>query len=140
VTKQYTVRLASEQDAAKLAEWLIKTPNNLFDPDVAKYPNLRTLAVEMDGEPLFYFPFHVVLQGESLALNPDADKKHVAYGLRTLEKALLAISEQYGIREMFAACADDGFSTFMERHGWTPVQHKYLRRKVAPCVKPGLKQ
>jgi N-acetylglutamate synthase-like GNAT family acetyltransferase len=140
VTKQYTVRLASEQDAAQLAEWLIKTPNNLFDPDIAQYPNLRVLVVEKDGEPIIYFPFHVVFQGESLALNPDADKKHLAHGFRVLENALLALAEPYGIREVFTACADDSFSQFAERHGWTPVQHKYLRRKVAPCMKPGPKQ
>jgi hypothetical protein len=93
VTKQYTVRLASEQDAAKLAEWLIKTPNNLFDPDIAQYPNLRVLVVEKDGEPIIYFPFHVVFQGESLALKPDADKKHLAHGFRVLENALLALAE-----------------------------------------------
>jgi hypothetical protein len=134
--KNYSVRLASENDAAQLTKWLANTENNLFDPEVLSYPNLRVLVVEKDGEPIIYFPFHVVFQGESLALKPDADKKHLAFGFRVLENALLALAEPYGIREMFFACEDESFSKFAERHEWKPVKHKYLRRKVGCASQP----
>lgn len=132
--KNYTVRLASPNDAAKLVDWLNSTPNNLFDPEVLKYPNLRVLVVEKDGEPIIFFPYHIVFQGESLALKPGADKKHLAYGFRVLENALLAFADCYGIREMSFDCADESFSKFAECHGWEPGKHKQFRRKIAPCV------
>lgn len=133
--KNFTVRLASEKDAAQLSEWLNKTQNNLFDPDIANYPTLRVLVVEKDGEPIIYFPFHVVFQGESLALKPDADKKDLAYGFRVLDNTFADLARQYGISELFFACADESFSAFAARHTWTPVRHKYLRRKVANASK-----
>ena|SRR5438067_6305568 len=102
----YTVRLAAEKDAAQLTDWLNNTPNNLFDPECFTYPNLRVLVVEKDGEPIIYFPFDVIFQGGSLALKPGADKKHLAYGFRTLENALLALAVFYGIREIYFACKD----------------------------------
>jgi hypothetical protein len=128
--KNYSVRLASENDAAQLTKWLANTANNLFDPDILKYPNLRVLVAEKDGEPIIYLPFHVVFQCESLAVKPDTDKKHLAYGFRVLENALLALAEPYGIKELFFACEDESFGAFAQRHEWTPVKHTYLRKKV----------
>jgi hypothetical protein len=128
--KNYSVRLASEKDAAQLVQWLTNTPDNLFDPDILSYPTLRVLVVEKDGEPLVYFPFHVVLQGESLATRPGASKKDLAYGFRLLDNAFVELAKPYGIRELFTQCADESFSSFATRHTWKSVVNKYLRRKV----------
>jgi hypothetical protein len=129
--KNFNVRLASTpEDAAKMSEWIQSTPNNLLDPEILSYPNLRVLVVEADGEPIIYFPFHGVIQGESLALKPGADKKDLAYGFRKLDNALNDLTKALGGKEMFFACAEESFSSFAARHGWSEVKHKYLRRKV----------
>lgn len=131
--KNFTVRLASEKDAAQLTTWLANTPNNLFDPEIASYPTLTVLVVEKDGEPIIYFPYHLVMQGESLAIKPGAEKKDLAYGFRALDNAFAAIARANGVGECFFACADESFSRFAAKHTWTPVKHQYLRRKTL-CV------
>jgi hypothetical protein len=128
--KNIIVRLATEADIPKLSEYIRNTPNNLLDPDIVKYPTLRVLVVEADGEPIIFFPFHVVFQGESLAIKPGIDKKLLAYGFRKLDTACRALAKPYGIKEMFFQCFDESFTKFAERHGWVKVIHSYLRTKV----------
>lgn len=127
---EITVRLAGPQDQENFTKWVASTKDNLFDPDVVNYPNLRILAVEKGDKVLFYFPFHMVLQGESLAINPETDKKELAYGFRKLDSAVRAISNAYGIREMFFACAEPSFIAFAARHGWNVLKEAYLKSKV----------
>ena len=125
-----TVRLAGPQDQENFNKWIQSTPDNMFDPDIVNYPNLRILAVEKEGKVLMYFPFQIVLQGESLALNPAADKKELAYGFRKLDSAIRELSKTYGLREMFFACAEPSFIAFAARHGWNVLKSQYLKSKV----------
>lgn len=126
----YSVRLASPDDAAQLTNWLNNTKDNLFDPSYFLHPNMRVLVVEKDGQPIIYFPFDVVFQGGSLALKPDTGKKDLAYGFRVLEDALLKLAQVYGVKEIYTQCAEPTFTAFSLRHKWTEVKNKYLRRKV----------
>lgn len=128
------VRLAGPEDKDNFSKWVYSTKDNLFDPEILKYPNLRILAVEREDnhKVLAYFPFQVVLQGESLALNPEADKKELAYAFRKLDGACRDLSKAYGIREMVFSCAEPSFTAFASRHGWGEIITKYLKSKVKP--------
>jgi hypothetical protein len=127
-----TVRMAGPEDRENFTKWAFSTKDNLFDPTILSYPNLRILAVESDDKVLMYFPFQLVFQGESLALNPEANKKELAYGFRKLDTAFRELAKPYGIRELFFACAEPSFVTFAARHGWNLVRTAYLKSKVKP--------
>lgn len=124
------VRLASESDAPLCTEWILHTPDNLLDPEVANYPNLRTLAIDLAGQPSLYAPFHPVYMVESLAHRPDITAKENAYALRKFQNALEELAKAYGIREVYWMCKDESLIAFAERHGYEVVKYKMLRKKV----------
>jgi hypothetical protein len=126
------VRLATEKDAEKFVEWEAVTTDNLWDPTIAGYPNLRTLAVDIDGEPAVYVPFHPVFVVESLGHKPGITPRENAYALRKVQNALEDLARQYGIAECWWMCADASLMEFVKRHGYEVVQTHVLRKKVSP--------
>lgn len=128
------VRLASEKDVPTLSEWAYSTKNNLLDPKIAEYPNLRVLAADVNGEPALYVPFHPVMIVESLAIRPGSTPKENAYALRKIQDALEKFANVYGMAEIWWQCADDSLIKLAEHHGYEVVTTKVLRKKVTPCV------
>ena len=127
-----TVRLAGAEDAPKAAEWMLSTPLNMFDPAIAKYPSLRTLAVDINDEPALYVPFHPVLVVESLAHAADVNPRRNAYALLQVQKALDEIARTYGMSELYWMCQDESLINLAVRHGdYKPVKSTVLRKKVA---------
>ena len=126
-----TCRLAEEKDAPLCAEWLQSTPKNLLDPDIAKYRNLRTLAIE-EEEPVLFVPSHPVLLVESLAHKPGISPMQNARALRKAQDVLEAMARHYGMAEIYWQCADETLIKFAERHGYTVITTKFLKKKVSP--------
>lgn len=127
-----TVRIAEEKDAEQLVTWLLNTPQNMFDPDIASYPSLRTLAVDQDDKTVVYAPFHPVFAVESLAHKPDITPKENAIALRKVQDALEELARVYGIREIYWMCRDENLVKFAERHGYEVLKCAVLRKKVDP--------
>lgn len=125
------VSLASPEDAAQASEWLLNTPDNLLDPAVISYPNLRTLKVEVDGESVLYVPFHPVFCLESLGVKPGVSPRKLAYALRKAQDALEELAKAYGISEIMWACKDPSTINFSRRHGYSPMPGEVLRKKVS---------
>lgn len=126
-----SVRLATAEDAPQAAEWMLSTPLNLFDPEIANYPSLRTLAVDIDGSPELYVPFHPVLVVESLAHAPNVNHRRNAYALLQAQKSLDNIARSYGMSEIYWMCQDQSLINLAVRHGdYRPVNSQVLRKKV----------
>lgn len=125
------VSLASPEDAAQASEWLLNTPDNLLDPAVISYPNLRTLKVDVDGEPVLYVPFHPVFCLESLGVKPGVSPRKLAYALRKAQDALEELAKAYGIKEVIQACKEPTTLAFSLRHGYEKLPGEVLRKKVS---------
>lgn len=126
------VRLAEEKDAPLASEWLVSTPSNLLDPDIASYPSLRTLAVDIKGEPALYVPFHPVLVVESLGHKPGITPRENAYALRKVQDALEVVATKYGIAEVWWNCSDPTLIELAKRHGYEVLTTAVtLRKKVS---------
>lgn len=125
------VSLASPEDADQAAEWLLNTPDNLLDPAVITYPNLRTLRVDVDGEPVLYVPFHPVFCLESLGVKPGVSPRKLAYALRKAQDALEELARAYGIKEIVQACKEPTTLAFSQRHGYSQMPGVTLRKKVS---------
>jgi hypothetical protein len=127
------VRLAVEDEAPQFCEWMTTTKDNLFDPDIAKYPSLRTLAIDVDGSPAVYIPFHPVMVIESLAHRPEITNRENAVALIRGEAVVEKLARMYGMSEIYWMCKDESLIGFAQRYGYEVVDCKVLRKKlVAP--------
>lgn len=125
------IRLAEEKDVPQFLEWSANTPNNLFDPGIANYPNLRVFAADQNDKPVLYVPFHPVMVVESLAHKPDITTKENARALRKVQDELEALAKVYGIAEVWWQCSDQSLVAFAERHGYEVLKNAVtLRKKV----------
>jgi hypothetical protein len=126
-----TVRLANESDAQNFVGWQTGTRLNLFDPAIATYPSLRTLAVDIDGSPVSYVPFHPVMAVESIGHKPDLTPRENAYALRKVQDALEDVARTYGMAEIWWQCSDPTLIEFAKRHGYEVLTSAVtLRKKV----------
>ena len=123
-------RFAEPAEATQFIEWMTSTNNNLFDPSIVKYPSLRTVVVEKDGEPQTYVPFHPVLVLESLAQRPGLTPRENAVGLRRLQDTIESTAKQYGMAEVWWMCADKDLIHFAQQHGYEVIKTAVLRKKV----------
>jgi hypothetical protein len=127
--RQLKIKLATPDQTKQLVEWLNSTKGNLFDPDILKYPTLRTLC-SYNGENVAYMPVQKALFLESLAVNPDSSLMDRAQAFRDLVKAseLMASSDQ--IKEMYMICDDDNVLKVAEGHGFERIPWPVVRMKL----------
>lgn len=123
------VRLADESDAKQLAEWIQQTPNNCFDPDIAKYPSFRGLAVNRNNKTRLYVPFHPVIAVESLAHDPTISAKENAICLAAAQRALDEIAVKHGIAEIWWQCRDESLIKLASKHGYEVLKDSTTLRK-----------
>lgn len=124
------VRLAVEKDAEKFVDFVLTTPKNLFDPGIAKYPSLRTLAVDINGEPSVFIPFHPVFMVESIAHKKDISPRENVYALSKFQNTLEELAKVYGIAEIYWLCADKSLIDIAQRYDYEVVQVPVLRKKL----------
>ena len=127
--KQLKIKLAGAEDAAALLDWLTTTKRNLFDPNILKYPTLRTLC-SYDGQPIAYLPTQRALFLESLAVNPAASLMERAQAFRDLVKASELLASSDGIRELYMLCEDEDVLKVAEGHGFERVPYPLVRMKL----------
>jgi N-acetylglutamate synthase-like GNAT family acetyltransferase len=123
------VRMATPEDAEKMAEWIQRTPNNGFDPAIADYPGLMVLVVEKDGEPIMYLPVHPVLCIESVACKPGISGREYIEALLQVKSATEHIARQNGIREIYTSSVYEPMAKTLRRHGYATMPGT-LRKKV----------
>jgi hypothetical protein len=127
-----TVRLAEEKDVEQFLDWSKNTPNNLFDPKIANYPSLRTLAVDVNGEPADFIPFHPCMVVESIAHRPGISPRLHALVLARAQQALEKLAQSYQMAEVWWMCADESLIKAAQARGYEVVQTTVLRKKVTP--------
>jgi len=130
------VRPVRKTDTEKFVEWSIGTKNNLFDPDVVKYPS-TTVRVAYNSEgPVVFVPVQRPLMLEALAINPTSGPIEVASALKALTQDAVAQCHLNGAGELYFLCRDQLTSDFAEKHGYEKINVQLYRIKLADLEKP----
>lgn len=130
-----SVRMASPADTDTYLEYTKSTKDNLFDPEIASYPSLRTLAVDVDGKPSLYVPFHPILVIESLSHRPDTTLRENAYAIKKAGDLVEEVAQHYGMAEVWWMCKDESLIKAAQHHGYELVKTPVLRKKVLSGVR-----
>ena len=119
----------SKTEVATYQDWAMKTPNNLYDPQVAGYPCTEVLVAE-NGHPLVFMPIQQAVVMDSLAARPGIEKREMALALKELVKMTGFLARQANLRELYFFSADDDVNAMAERYGFEKVESPMLRLKL----------
>lgn len=125
-----TVRLASPADVSTYLEYNASTLMNMFDRDIAEYPSLRTLAVDVNNKPSLFVPFHPCLVIESLAHRPGISARENALCISRADQQIAEYAKAYGMSELWFMCRDGSLIEAAQKRGYEVVKSSVLRRKV----------
>jgi hypothetical protein len=126
---QLKLRVAVPDDEKQIVEWLNQNPQNLFDPDVLKYPTLRVLCAYGD-EPVAFLPTQQALFLESLGINPKSSEDDRAQALRDLVKGAELVASASGIKEIYLFGRDERVLAIAEKRGFERIPWPLLRMKL----------
>jgi len=125
------VRPARPEDTKKFIDWSLETPNNGFDPEVAKYPSTFVLcAYDKDG-PLAYMPVQQVFMMDSVAGKPGASRMQIASALKEFTQALVTQAHVKGVGEIYFLATEDGTNKMAENQLFEELPYRAYRIKVA---------
>lgn len=129
------VRPAKFEDAAIFEEWSRNTPNNGFDPEVAKYPSTITWCVYDQHGPLAYMPMQCPLVMDSLAGRPGASKYEIAAALKELTQQFVTQAHARGAGEILFLGSEDGTNELAENQLFEEIPYKVYRLKLKDLQK-----
>lgn len=129
--KNVFVRPVNPGDSAAFVKWSVETKNNLFDPDVAKYPSTFVLAAFDENGVIAYLPVQQPLMMEALALRPDAKPAELAVAGKELTQAVVTFAHQKGSGEIYFVCKEPTTCAFAERHGFEKLPWSTYRIKLS---------
>lgn len=121
--KQLKIRYITQEDQKTFLEWVNTTAQNLYDPDILKYPTLKVLC-SYNGHPVAYMPFQQTLMLESLAVKPNVSPIETGQAFRDLVKGAELHASGLGIKEMYMACKDYRVIKVAEAHGFDILSDK----------------
>jgi hypothetical protein len=102
------VRPVRPEDTKKFVDWSLETPNNEFDPEVAKYPSTIVLcAYDKDGA-LAYQPVQQAFIMDSFASRPGASKLQVATAMKEIFQGLVTQAHIKGVGEIYYLGTEPG--------------------------------
>lgn len=128
--RQLKLRMARAEDAEEIAEWLLRTEGNLFDPTVLEYPTFRAISsYDGDGN-VAHLPSQQALLLESLAVKPGGSLLDAAQAFRDLVKAQMLLASSFGIRELYFICKDENVLKVAEGHGFERIEFPVVRMKL----------
>jgi|SRR5581483_2493869 len=129
------VRPAKPSDVEKFTEWSLNTENNLFDPEVVKFPTTFTLCAFNEQGPILFMPVQQPLMMESLAINPEADVMDVAVALKEITQAVVTQAFLKGAGEIYFACKDEDTIKFAQHQAFEEVPYRFFRIKLKELEK-----
>lgn len=127
--KQLKIRYITQEDQKTFLEWVNTTAQNLYDPDILKYPTLKVLC-SYNGYPVAYMPFQQTLMLESLAVKPNVSPIETGQAFRDLVKGAELHASGLGIKEIAFLCKDEQVISIAENHGFERLPWPLLRMKL----------
>ena len=135
--RQVWVRPAEPKDFDKIQEWMLRIVQlNLFDADIANYPQTQWLCAYDESGPLLYMPYQPVISMESLAPRPGLSPREEAMALREITKTVAYKAKECRIEEIVFACKDERVIDFAQTHGFEVLPWKVLRLKLKNLEEP----
>lgn len=137
--RQYTARMATTEDAPRLAAWLHENRDkNHYDPTIFGYDSTRVIAVDRDGETVGYLPYQLTIMTDALAPKPGRTLPEIARFLKEAIHAVVRIARQSRIGEVYFLCAPEDTATaeFARKHGYEEIPFKVFRLRPQNMVPP----
>ena len=128
--RQLKLRFAGPEDAKEVADWLLATPDNLFDDALLKYPTLRVISAYNGDGNVAHLPAQQVLMLESLAVRPGTPPLDAAQAFRDLVKGMELLASQLGIKELFFICKDPNVLSVAQHHGFERIEFPVVRLRL----------
>jgi hypothetical protein len=124
------VRPARPADAPAFTKWSLETKQNLFDPDVVRYPSTVVWMAFNKKGPVAFLPIQRPLLLDALAINPDADAAEVGTALKELTQNAVTQAHALGAGEIYFLCKDESTMEFAKRHAYEEMPWKLFRIKL----------
>jgi len=124
------VRPAQAEDSEQFLEWSRNTPNNGFDPEVARYPSTITWCVYDRFGPLAYMPMQCPLVMDSLASRPGASKSEIAAALKELTQQFVTQAHIRGAGEILFLGTEEGTDRMATNQLFEELPYKVYRLRV----------
>lgn len=135
-TRRVWVRRPFPQESPIFTEWMKSTEHNLYDPEVFLYPATEYLVAHAEGTPIVFMPMQNTFMLESLAINPEAEKSHVAVALKALLSNIVLTAGDRGMGEIHFLCSEPSTVEFAEKNGMERVDVPLFRLKLSSLEKP----
>lgn len=124
------IRPAQPEDSEKFLEWSRNTPNNGFDPEVARYPSTITWCVYDKSGPLAYMPMQCPLVMDSLASRPGASKSEIASALKELTQQFVTQAHIRGAGEILFLGTEEGTDHMAVNQIFEELPYKVYRLRI----------
>jgi hypothetical protein len=125
------VRPVRNTDTAMFLDWSINTKDNLFDPDVAKYPTTTVFTAFNRSGPIVFAPVQRPLMIDALAINPHADAFDVGVALKEITQAVVTQAYIENRGEIYFLCKEDSTIEIAKRHAYEEMPWRLFRIKVS---------
>ena len=135
--KHTFVRPARPADAHEAVEWMLKTANNEFDPEVVKFPTTVTWCAYTQDGPVAYLPVQQPFMADALGSRPGADYNEVAAALKELMHNLVSQAHIKGVGEIYFLTKDEATARFAENHHFEEIPYRLFRVKMADLERRG---
>lgn len=124
------VRPAKPDDSKAFLDWSLETPNNEFDPQVARTPTTIVLcAYDKDG-PLAYQPVQKVFMMDSFAHRPGNTHLQNAEALKNLFQATVTEAHCQGVNEIYFLSTEPGTDKLTKNHAFEELPYRVFRVKL----------
>lgn len=113
-----------------IADWIVQTENNGFDPQTLGYPTVQYLCSYSTDGPVAYLPTQKVTMLESIAIKPGLDLLTSAQAVRDMVKGAQLEASGHGIKEIYFLSNVPSTVEFAKNNGFEEMPYKVLRMKL----------
>jgi len=123
-------RPARPEEGQIFLEWSRNTPDNGFDPEVAKYPSTITWCVYDRFGPLAFMPVQHPLVMESVASRPGASKLEIAEALKEFTQNCVTQAHVRGAGEILFLGSEEGTDHMAQNQIFEKLNYTVYRLRV----------
>lgn len=128
--KPIFTRPARPEEAQTFLDWSMTTPNNEFDPEVARYATTRVIAAYNKDRVIAFLPQQMPMFLDSLAINPEADPRETTMAIKELVQNAVSNAHNMGCGEIFFLASNDETTALAESQMFEKIPYSLYRAKL----------